>query len=202
MMTSRARPILLSMTLLALMFFLGGCSPVWHGQQAQARIPGLAEAGQVYTLTNLHPDEPRHFLWAANFVRGGLIPVCSPVTIVKMSPKSAWFRLESTGVVYRYYNHRTNPRPLQEHLSLVLGPECPQAELASMSETDKRHIANGTLGLGMSRKGVIVALGYPTEKHTPDLKADTWKYWRSRARSFDVTFGSDGLVTAGEIPQL
>jgi hypothetical protein len=67
---------------------------------------------------------------------------------------------------------------------------------------DRRHIEAGTVGPGMTKAGVVFAIGYPPEFKTPDLNADTWTYWRSRVRSFDVVFGKDGKVVSGELPPL
>src|SRR5262245_36332343 len=49
-------------------------------------VPGLSGATQVYTLTNLHPDEGRVTLYTGNFQQPGLIPICSKVTLTYADP--------------------------------------------------------------------------------------------------------------------
>ena len=56
-----------------------------------------------------------------------------------------------------------------------------------------------TLGLnlvliGMSKDGVVLAIGYPPEHKTPSLKNNRWVYWASRWNKFAVLFNKDGLV--------
>ena len=47
---------------------------------------------------------------------------------------------------------------------------------------------------GMSREGVILAVGYPPEHQTPSLEADQWSYWRNSHSRFQVYFVG-GLVS-------
>ncbi len=180
-----------------------GCAPIVRGPKASLAIPGIEAGAPVYTLTNLHPDYPRPLLWSKNFIRGGLIPVCTQVTVVRSHRTAIWFLIPGSKVEYRYQNvNSANPRPFRDHLGMVFGPRCPQEEIAKLGEIDRRHIEAGTIGNGMTKAGVIFAIGYPPEFRTPDLGVDTWTYWRSRVRSFDVVFGKDGRVISGELPVL
>lgn len=180
-----------------------GCAPTVRGPNAKLAIPGIEPASPVYTLTNLHPDDPRPLLWSKNFLRAGLIPVCTPVAVTRSHRSAIWFRVPGSKVEYRYQNvNSANPRPFREHLAMVFGPRCPREEIDRLDEVDRRHIEAGTVGPGMTRAGVIFAIGYPPEFRTPDLQADTWTYWRSRVRSFEVVFGEDGRVVTGELPPL
>jgi hypothetical protein len=188
---------------LATLPLLAGCGPTVRGSQAKLAIPGIEPTSNVYTLTNLHPDNPRPLLWSKNFLRGGLIPVCTPVDVTRSHRTAIWFRIPGSKVEYRYQNvNSANPRPFRDHLAMVFGPRCPQDEIDKLGRVDREHIEAGTVGPGMTRAGVIFAIGYPPEFRTPDRSVDTWTYWRSRVRSFDVVFGPDGHVIRGELPPL
>jgi hypothetical protein len=46
----------------------------------------------------------------------------------------------------------------------------------------------------MSRKGVMVALGYPAAHRTPSLDSNSWTYWTNRFKTIVVEFDAKGLV--------
>ncbi|PNU20649.1 hypothetical protein C2E25_06285 [Geothermobacter hydrogeniphilus] len=48
------------------------------------------------------------------------------------------------------------------------------------STLDKEGIAKGKVLPGMTREGVMTALGYPATHRTPSLEAATWIYWTNR----------------------
>jgi hypothetical protein len=182
---------------------LSGCAPSVRGSKAKLAIPGITAESPVYTLTNLHPDDPRPLLWSKNFLRAGLIPVCTQVAVVRSHRTAIWFRVPGSDVEYRYqYVKSATTSPFRDNLARVFGPRCPREEIDKLGEVDRRHIEAGTVGPGMTKAGVVFAIGHPPEFKTPDLDADTWTYWRSRVRSFDVVFGKDGKVESGELPPL
>jgi len=45
--------------------------------------------------------------------------------------------------------------------------------------------------IGMSKKAVLAAIGYPPQHQTPSLNGDTWTYWSSRTNRFAVIFKQD-----------
>jgi hypothetical protein len=163
------------------------------------------------TLTNLHPDAERNWLSAGNYQRIGLIPVCSPVTLLELSsghlevgyqprnrpsrmPEHLRFREEATGKVYEYFSRSDTSEPFQDHLARYFGDECPEA-LQSLSEIDRRGVAVGNPLVGMSKQGVIFAMGYPPLEATPSLDSNRWIYWLRRFDREAVVFDDTGHVT-------
>lgn len=63
-----------------------------------------------------------------------------------------------------------------------------------LSGVDQKGIKNGEVYRGMSKKGVLVALGYPAAHRTPSLDSDTWTYWTNRFDTIDVHFSDSGKV--------
>jgi hypothetical protein len=150
----------------------------------------------VVTLTNLHPDEPRSRLFSINYQQAGLIPVCSAVTLLERNQKRLAFRVESTGKRYEYYYHKVIYEPFGDHLTRYFGTACPRATLDKLPEVDRRGIKKGQALIGMSKQGVVFAMGYPPSHVTPTLEADRWTYWTNRFNKVAILFDETGRVSA------
>ncbi len=66
--------------------------------------------------------------------------------------------------------------------------------LEQFSELDRKGIKAGTVYTGMTKNGVLTALGYPARHRTPSLENSTWVYWRNRFMTMSVNFDADGTV--------
>jgi len=152
-------------------------------------------SGRGRTLVNLHPDNARSRLYAVNYQQSGLIPVCSEVEYVELGSKVFRFRVVATGREYSYVNHKAAAEPFVDHLRRFFGSECPRAELESLSELDQRGVREGRPILGMSRRGVVLAMGHAPRHVNPDPEAPTLIYWTNRFNRIEIRFGPDGLVT-------
>ncbi len=153
----------------------------------------LLGAPEVYTLVNLHPDEPRHRLYSVNYQQSGLIPLCSKVKIASIDKRKMTFRLLGADREYEYIFHNSLREPIAKHLDKVFGRTCDAARVQSMSAVDRKGIRAGTVLPGMTKRGVTLAIGYPPEHATPTLDADIWTYWKNRFGKMRVHF-SDGKV--------
>jgi len=152
----------------------------------------LVGAPGVYTLVNLHPDEPRRRLYSVNYQQAGLIPLCSKVKIESVDKRKMTFRLLDGDREYEYLFHNSLREPIATHLDRVFGTKC-DARLEGLSEVDRKGIQAGNVLPGMTKRGVILAIGYPPEHATPTLDADVWTYWKNRFGKMRVHF-SDGKV--------
>jgi hypothetical protein len=186
-MFRRLAPLVITATLVS------GCAT--QGPEALARIPGLAGATEVYTLTNLHPDDPRPVLYSTNYQRAGLIPVCTRVRIISFADDELHFEAIDTGREYAYGWHAGCGESLGTNAARYFGTECPRAHIATLSDLDRDGIELGVAEVGMSREGVIYAMGYPPAGATRDLRSKVWRYWRNRFASFTVEFDADGHVS-------
>ena len=154
----------------------------------------MASAPSIrYTLVNLHPDEVRGRLYTVNYQQPGLIPRCTGVRFVETTSGHAIFEIASSGRRYLYISHATLREPFGQHLDRYFGKRCDPGTVATLSEGDRDGIARGKALTGMTKGGVILAIGYPPEHATPSLDADVWTYWKSRMQTFDVEF-MDGKV--------
>lgn len=177
---------------LALLFVLalglGGC---------RAPRYAIEGAGQLYTAVNLHPDVARHTLYSTNFQTESLIPRCTPVEISAISSRKMVFRIPGDPRPYQYiFNQRHMRESMEDHLNMILSPSCDPHLPSSLGPIDAQGVSMGTVLPGMTRRGVILALGYPPS-HVNDLNAPSWRYWRGRHATFTVHFNGD-VVSAIE----
>ncbi|MCK5682113.1 hypothetical protein KAI46_15015 [bacterium] len=81
---------------------------------------------------------------------------------------------------------------VDEYEELILSPK--PVSLKGFSAVDLKGIKKGKAYKGMTKKGVMTALGYPAAHETPSLDDNQWKYWRNRFRTVVVEFNSKGKV--------
>ncbi len=169
-----------------------GCLAMVMGCAGGSKIDSpLATAQGVKTLVNLHPDEGRNVLYSANFQQPGLIPRCSDITVKSVTDKRLVFVVNSTGTEYTYVKHKTSVAPWEEHLEKVFGTNCTPS--TGMSDIDQKGIKEGRAYVGMSKQGVLDAIGYPPTVRNP-MEMDTWTYWRNHWATFRVVF-ENGMVS-------
>jgi hypothetical protein len=150
---------------------------------------------EVYTLTNLHPDEENQRLYSTNYNLPGTIKVCTKVKITSYKKKKMKFVVVDRDREYDYLLHRkSTPEGFVENIKRYFGPECPAAEIETLSEIDQEGIKKGRGLVGMSRRGIILAMGYPPQHVTPDLEYDEWMYWMNRFNRDAVVFDEEGIV--------
>lgn len=155
----------------------------------------LLHQEKAYTLTNMQPDEARNRLYSVNYQRDGLIPICTPVKIQRVTKKAMIFtRLDTNQQYYYYFHHNSMRDPIPVHLDKYFGETCPQAEIDALSPTDLAGVQNAEIYQGMSKRGVVLAVGYPPEHETPRLEADVWKYWDTKVSTFEVHFEGGYVV--------
>ena len=179
-------------------------SRAWSGLLAAASIlviaPSFADfkkGDKVQTLANLHPDMQRHVLFTLNYQQDGLIPVCSDVTIIKSGKKELTFEFQGQEfeIVYEGFTKKAGV-PFQKAVeTLYLGKTCDKAKLQSLSKIDKEGIRTGQPKAGMTRDGVLFAMGRPPIHANQDLGLSTWHYWRNRYGKRLINFGDDGKVS-------
>lgn len=165
------------------------------GTSLAADAPSMVNASGIYTLTNLHPDLENRRLYSTNYQQTYLMPVCTEVEITKLSKKKMIFRVKDTGIEYEYLWHKkATPGGLNANIEKHFGSDCPQAEIATLSKLDQDGIKSGQPAMGMTRRGIIIAMGYPPEHVTPSLDQNLWMYWRNKFARRSVRFDADGKV--------
>ena len=172
---------------------LGGCGSALLLVDKSGQ--NLFESQKVYVQTNLHPDNKQLKLYSINYQREGLIPVCSEVVLEDLGRKRLIFTVKKTGTTYNYDHHRSAGE-FTEHLKDYFGSSCDKSKVKKLSKLDQKGIKKGRASKGMSKQGVIYAIGYPPKHRTPNLDSDVWVYWVNRFKTMAVEFDESGKVVA------
>jgi len=146
----------------------------------------------LHTLTNLHPDPKKHQLYSSNFLlEGDLIPRCTAVKVVDANKKRFVFTIKD--VEYKYdLNPHSTPDGLDADLKQYFGKSCDAGAVSKLSATDQKGIREGKAYVGMSKQGVIYAIGYPpVTPTTPSMSAPVWKYFHNRFNTMNVEFNGN-----------
>ena len=86
-------------------------------------------------------------------------------------------------------------KSLSDYLDLILSKT--PVSYPDLSEIDRKGISEGRPYEGMSKKGVMIALGYPCPHRTASPDADVWYYWRNRYANYAVTFENGIVASSG-----
>lgn len=163
---------------------------------------GFASGEYVYLKYNIHAQQHRNFYKAsyANWTDPGkgntLFPVNTEVKIGKWGGRGGreGFSLTTRDgkKILVEYSPKNMGMSLQEYINLITSPT--SVSLKGLSEKDRYGISLGKALAGMTKNGVMIALGYPAKHRTPSLENNVWIYWKNRFTTKEVIFGQDGKV--------
>ena len=86
-------------------------------------------------------------------------------------------------------------KSLSDYLDLILSKT--PVSYTDLSEIDRKGISEGRPYKGMSKKGVMIALGYPAPHRTASPDADVWYYWKNRYANYAVNFENGIVASSG-----
>lgn len=170
-----------------------------------AVLPAFADGAAVYTKYNIHVWDNvkggKHVYHAsyANYTqpKGGhiIIPAGSQITILDKRRKEFNFSVESgkekIEVEFEYHEPRMG-MTMDQYLEKITSPK--PVSLDHLSSIDKKGVTEGKALVGMSKEGVMTALGYPATHKTPSPDSSTWIYWQDRFGTIAVDFDDKGKV--------
>jgi hypothetical protein len=164
---------------------------------AAPSLADIKKGDKLQTLANLHPDMHRRVLFTLNYQLPGLIPVCSDVTVTKVGKKKLVFEYNGQPfeIGYEGFTAGAGVSFQQAVQTIYFGATCDKAKMQSLSKVDQEGIRSGQPKVGMTREGVLFAMGRPPFHATPDLKSSSWRYWKNRFSQMVVNFGEDGKVS-------
>ncbi|MBN2400331.1 MAG: hypothetical protein JXI33_08350 [Candidatus Aminicenantes bacterium] len=151
--------MLLLAALLALPALAGDCSSVREKYE-----------GKTFALQHnlrFDDDEARwvNFIGAADYLDVG-----TKVTVTQFKPNEISLTAEVKGMTIKLDLKKATPScaMILEHL---LGPSAPS--LKGFSATDLKGIKEGKMVIGMSRRALFIAVGYPPYSYKPPFRADS-----------------------------
>ena len=161
----------------------------------------LAQDGSRFTKYNIHTqgkDATTFKASYANYTDPGtghvIIPLGTEIQVTKHGWRGFVFTYDSGSkkVTFEYHKKRMG-MGMDEYIELITTPKT--VSYSGLSKQDKKGIADGKAYKGMTRKGVMAALGYPAVHKTPSLDSKTWVYWTNRFRTIAVDFDDHGKVS-------
>lgn len=133
----------------------------------------------------------------ANYTASGeghkILSVNTPVTIKKWKRGFIIVNTKNNSEIFFEYQQKRMQMSIEEYLKHITSPT--KVSLKKLSKTDQKGIQEGKAYSGMTKDGVMMALGYPATHKTPSLKSDRWIYWGNRYRTIAVNFDEKGIVT-------
>ena len=164
----------------------------------------LADSSTVYSRYNIHVKEnvrsDGSVVYKAsvdNYIEPGeehqIILAGTKLEILSRRDDKLWFRVVSDEkLVIFNYNELHAQMTAQQYVKLITSPG--PVFFDGFPDVDMAGIYEGVVYEGMSREGVLAALGYPAPYRTPSLQSPTWTYGADRSTMVTVTFGEDGKV--------
>ncbi len=61
-----------------------------------------------------------------------------------------------------------------------------------LTDEEIRQIQLGEYKIGMSKKAIIIARGYPPTHKTPSIESNTWTYYKNRWAKEEIFFNNQG----------
>ena len=175
------------------MAFVTGCASGPKRISSDPRLDYIQEGAVLQLQYNLHPQELTKTVPALNYQPAALLPRCTPVTIVSFDKNNVFFALEN-GMQYRWVRDKHIREDFAHHFAQFFVPQCDTLSLNGFSDEDKQGIADGEAFPGMTKKGVLFAMGLPPDQATPNLDQSTWTYWRNKFARKVVKFDGDKVT--------
>jgi len=181
--------------------------PALLGTMLLSIFSGPVNAGDkiVYNKYNIHVQDQidrkgnHHYAASyANYTNPGaghmIIPAGTPLIVKKKSRKEIVFltQKDNLRIEFEYHEPRMG-MSVDKYLELITSSE--PTSLSKFSGADLKGIKEGKAHVGMTKEGVLTALGYPAVHRTPSLDAGTWIYWTNRFGTLSVDFDAKGKVT-------
>ena len=171
-------------------FGVGGCKK--NIDSTVTVLPASIQIGKLYySQVTMQQEKGRYR--TSNYRRGFLIPVNTKISLVSIDGKHITVKLVDSNQVLLIENVKkhTNDKPYEAFEKLFSQQK---VGLSKFTKEEQAFIALGKVEKGMSKKAVVVAIGYPPKTKTPSLDVNQWRYWSSRFNTFLVHFEKDKVV--------
>ena len=164
---------------------------------SQARDKYIIEE-PVYLKVNIHYIEYRRVNKACylNWTDPGkghkVLPFNTLVKIIKWKKGFKIIDEKNNLEIFFEYDEPRMHMPIKEYLNLITSSS--EIDISNLSAKDLKGVKDGKAYTGMTKNGVMIALGYPATFRTFSLERNTWIYWTNRHTPLNVKFDQEGLV--------
>ena len=152
---------------------------------------------KLYTACNLWYEKPDR-MYSTGYQKGAMLPAGSEVTDVNRSSRKLEFTSGGTKYTMEFISKHNPGITADQWIDRVLTARNFAALTSGMTAAEIKAIKEGKVQNGMSKKAVLVSVGYPPEVRTASTDADTWTYWRDRFRNYTVQFGGGRVTNSGQ----
>ena len=160
---------------------------------AQAQL--FAEGSTVVMLGNMRHEAGETELYSLNYQLPAMIPMCTEVTVVKRKKKQVTLAINGVEYKMKFDKHtRKAGLSFDDVLGNYFGESCEADKAGALSEVDRKGIRDGLPYEGMSKQGILYAMGRPPQHATPTLEGNMWMYWLNRFKRQAIHFDDDGNV--------
>ena len=143
---------------------------------------------ELYTQVNMHSLKGEYVTWV-NYGIDSLIPVNTKVLITSISGDDVDFIIKKSGTELSLKN--SSRSGLNGKAWAEKHFRTSKVNLKNFSPIDQKGIKKAKVIVGMSKKGVLIARGFPPAHVTPDLNMSEWMYWYNRWNKKKVVFEGD-----------
>lgn len=171
-----------SLFLLSIAILLTACNKTLKPDELPAHI---VVGDNYYTQYVIRYEKGVHL--TTNFRRGASIPVNTKVRLLNIKSKTIEVQPENMArpLLIKNVKKHTGDDIFAAFDKLFAKRK---VNLRQFNRLERRHIKKGSVGKGMRKKAVLVAIGYPPITETPDLNMNIWTYWSGRFNRFRVHF--------------
>lgn len=152
-------------------------------------LPLDIKPGAVYYTQVTMQYEKGRFL-TTNYRRGELVPVNTQVRLQEITDDDIFMEILPGLIKFRVENvaKHTGDNTVRAFMKLF---NKNRVNLSRFSRLEQENIQAGRVAKGMSKLGVITAIGYPPITQTSSTQMNRWTYWSSRFNRFIVEFQGD-----------
>ncbi|MEL7448950.1 MAG: hypothetical protein AAFN78_07055, partial [Pseudomonadota bacterium] len=160
---------------------------------AQAQL--FEEGSTVVMLANMHHQAGETELYSLNYQLPAMIPMCTEATVVKRKKKQITLAINGVEFKMKYDKHTKKAGvSFDDALGNYFGESCETDKAEALSEVDRKGIRDGLPYEGMSKQGILYAMGRPPQHATPSLDGNMWMYWLNRFKRQAIHFDENGNV--------
>lgn len=143
-----------------------------------------------YTLHSFRHEKGRHL--TTNYLRGAFVPVNTKVKILSHDENEIILNLVKTGQQIAIVNVFKFSQATTEQIFKRMFSK-KKTKLEKISKKTMKNIKWGIPKAGMTKKQVLITLGYPPGHQTPSIEMDQWRYWKNRFNTMMLYFDNDKL---------
>lgn len=182
------RVIFRGLVLLFVVFLLASCKKTLKPEELPTHI---MVGNSYYTQFVIRYEKNVHL--TTNFRRGSSIPVNTKISLTKITSKTIEVEFDHSAkplVIKNVFKHTGDD--VFQAFDTLFSPG--RINLKQFNKLERRNISSGTVAIGMRKKAVTVAIGFPPITETENLNANTWVYWSGRFNKFKVNFSNDKVI--------